>query len=107
MEYTIIDVFDKSYILCDQIQKRVHERASYEVLCAEVFPGLSFEKWYQAGYWDGKLFNPTVLMDGDRIVSAVSGRAGDAAPLRPLREVRGGLPRQVYRCGRRHRESGA
>ena len=72
MEYTTIDVFDKSYILCDQIQKRVHERASYEVLCAEVFPGLSFEKWYQAGYWDGKLFNPTVLMDGDRIVSAVS-----------------------------------
>ena len=72
MESTLIDIIDKSYELCDQIQFRDHERAAYEALCAEVFPGLSFEKWYQAGYWDGKLFNPHVLMDGDRIVSAVS-----------------------------------
>lgn len=72
MESTIIDIFDKTYELCDQIQHREHERVAYEALCAEVFPGLSFEKWYQAGFWDGKLFNPYVLMDKDRIVSAIS-----------------------------------
>jgi predicted N-acetyltransferase YhbS len=72
METTLIDVFDKTYELCDQIQYRDHERAAYEEICAEVFPGLSFEKWYKAGYWDGNLFNPHVLKDGDRIVSAVS-----------------------------------
>ena len=85
MESTIIDIIDKSYELCDQIQFRDHERTAYEALCAEVFPGLSFEKWYKAGYWDGKLFNPNVLMDKDRIVSAVSVnkmyiRTGNLAP---------------------------
>lgn len=72
MEYEILDVFDKSYVYCDQIQYRDHERAAYESLCGEVFPGLSFEKWYRAGYWDKNLFNPHVLMDGDKVVSAVS-----------------------------------
>lgn len=72
METTLIDVFDKTYEFCDQIQYRDHERMAYEALCAEVFPGLSFEKWYQAGFWNGDLFNPHVLKDGDSIVSAVS-----------------------------------
>lgn len=66
-----IDIFDKTYELCDQIQFRDYERASYEEICAEVFPGLTFEKWYQAGYWSD-LFNPHVLKDGDKIVSAIS-----------------------------------
>lgn len=72
MESTLIEVFDKTFELCDQIQFREYERNSYEKLCAEVFPGLSFEKWYQAGYWNGNLFNPNVLKDGDNIVSAIS-----------------------------------
>lgn len=72
METTLIDIFDKTYELCDQIQYRAHEREAYEQLCSEVFPGLSFEKWYQAGYWDGNLFNPTVLKNGDKILSAIS-----------------------------------
>ena len=72
MESTLIDIFDKTFELCDQIQYRDHEREAYEKLCAEVFPGLSFEKWYQAGHWNGELFNPNVLKDGDKIVSAVS-----------------------------------
>lgn len=72
MESTLIDVFDKTFELCDQIQYREHERKAYEELCAEVFPGLSFEKWYQAGYWNGNFFNPHVLKDGDKIVSAIS-----------------------------------
>ena len=71
MHSSLIQVFDKTYELCDQIQIRDYERASYERLCAEVFPGLSFEKWYQAGYWSD-LFNPHVLKDGDDIVSAIS-----------------------------------
>ena len=72
MESTLIDIFDKTYEFCDQIQFRDYERASYETLCSRVFPGLSFEKWYQAGYWDGNLFNPHVLKDADDIVAAVS-----------------------------------
>lgn len=72
MDSTLLDVFDKTFELCDQIQHRDHERAAYEEICAEVFPGLTFEKWFKAGYWDGNLFNPHVLKDGDRIVSAVS-----------------------------------
>ena len=72
MHSTLIQIFDKTYELCDQIQERNYERASYEKLCSEVFPGLTFEKWYQAGYWDGNLFNPLVLKDGDDIVSAIS-----------------------------------
>ncbi len=71
MHSTLIDVFDKTYELCDNIQLRDYERASYEELCNEVFPGLSFEKWFQAGYWS-QLFNPLVLKDGDDIVSAIS-----------------------------------
>lgn len=72
MESTLVSIFDKSYQLCDQIQFRDHERAAYEALCNEIFPGLSFEKWYKAGYWDSNFFNPHVLMDGDRIVSTAS-----------------------------------
>ncbi len=71
MNSTLIDIFDKTYELCEQIQFRDYERASYEELCSEVFPGLTFEKWYQSGYWSD-LFNPHVLKDGDKIVSAVS-----------------------------------
>lgn len=72
MDTTLIDIFDKTYELCDQIQFREYERASYEELCKDVFPGLTFEKWFKAGYWDGNLFNPHVLKDGDKIVSAIS-----------------------------------
>ena len=71
MHSTLIDIFDKTYEFCDNIQLRDYERASYEELCAEVFPGLSFEKWFQAGYWSD-LFNPHVLKDGDKIVSSIS-----------------------------------
>ena len=72
METTLIEVFDKTFEFCDKIQYRAYEREAYEQLCAEVFPGLSFEKWYQAGYWNADQFNPHVLKDGDKIVSAIS-----------------------------------
>ena len=72
MNTTLIDIFDKTYEFCDQIQTRAYERDSYEALCSEVFPGLTFKNWFEAGFWDGNLFNPHVLKDGDNIVSAIS-----------------------------------
>lgn len=45
-------------------------RKSFNRLAQETF-GLSFEQWYQNGYW-GNDYIPYVLLDGDKVVANVS-----------------------------------
>jgi len=45
-------------------------RESFNRLAQETF-GLSFEQWYQNGYW-GNDYIPYVLLDGDKVVANVS-----------------------------------
>lgn len=45
-------------------------RISFDALAQKVF-GLSFEQWYQDGYWTDR-YRPYVLLDGDTVVANIS-----------------------------------
>ncbi len=61
----------KRYGFSSDIRDNKILRRSFNELSAQVFGGLTFEPWFQAGYWNEK-FCPFVLLDGERVVSNVS-----------------------------------
>lgn len=58
------------YTLCKDIKRRSDFRNSFFALANLVF-GLSFENWYQQGYWR-EAYLPYTLFDGNQAVSNVS-----------------------------------
>jgi GNAT superfamily N-acetyltransferase len=61
---------DKTFSFSKEIRDNSKLRLSFNVLSQATF-GLSFEKWYQAGYWTEK-YQPYTLLDDDVVVSNVS-----------------------------------
>lgn len=64
----IID--DVEYTYNAEVRENTSIRLSFSELSKEVF-GLSFEKWYQDGYWQDK-YIPHVLIHNDKVVANVS-----------------------------------
>lgn len=58
------------YIYCDDVKDNLSIRQSFNDLAKETF-GLSFEKWYQDGYWQDK-YIPHVLIHNNKVVANVS-----------------------------------
>lgn len=58
------------YMLDNNIRENKKVRQGFNELSKKTF-NLSFETWYQNGYWTDK-YIPYVLLDGDRVVSNVS-----------------------------------
>jgi len=65
-----INLADKEYIFLIGYQREVKYRAAFDILAKKVF-GISFEEWYQAGYWNEK-YIPYTLFDGNKAVGNVS-----------------------------------
>lgn len=59
-----------NYTTDKDIRNNEAVRASFNKLAADTF-GLSFEQWYQDGYWTD-LYIPYVLLDGGRVIANVS-----------------------------------
>ncbi|MFD2115180.1 GNAT family N-acetyltransferase [Paenibacillus yanchengensis] len=60
----------KKYTFDNNIRDNKEVRLSFDELSQKTFD-LSFEQWYQSGYWVDK-YIPYVLLDGERVVSNVS-----------------------------------
>ena len=60
----------ETYDYRDDIRRDEAVRRSFDALARRTF-GLSFEGWYQGGYWQGD-YLPHVLMRGDKVVANVS-----------------------------------
>jgi predicted N-acetyltransferase YhbS len=60
----------KGYIFDNNIRENEEVRLSFDKLAQKTFD-LSFENWYQNGYWADK-YIPYVLLDGERVASNVS-----------------------------------
>lgn len=60
----------KGYRIDNSIREHKEVRRSFDKLAQKTFD-LSFEDWYQNGYWTEK-YIPYVLLDGERVVSNVS-----------------------------------
>ena len=67
MQYSING---KRYRIDNNIRENKEVRLSFDKLAQKTFD-LSFEDWYQNGYWTEK-YIPYVLLDGERVVSNVS-----------------------------------
>lgn len=67
MEYT---VSGRHFALDKSIRDNATRRRSFNALAEQTF-GLSFEGWYQAGYWTDQ-YIPYALLDGERVVANVS-----------------------------------
>lgn len=67
MQYIINE---KTYTFDNNIRENKDVRLSFDKLSQKTF-SLSFENWYQNGYWTEK-YLPHVLLDGGRVVSNVS-----------------------------------
>lgn len=61
---------NKEYTYLSAYQKNDAHRAAFNALAKKVF-GLSFEDWYQSGYWQEKHI-PYTLFDGEKAVANVS-----------------------------------
>jgi GNAT superfamily N-acetyltransferase len=61
---------DKGYILRIGYQKDNQYRLAFNSLAEKTF-ALSFEGWYQAGYWNDK-YIPYTLFDGERAIANIS-----------------------------------
>ncbi len=72
MQYSING---KKYIFNNKVRENKDVRLSFDELSQKIF-GLSFENWYQNGYWTEK-YLPYVLLDGKRVVSNVSANIMD------------------------------
>ena len=60
----------KEYILLIGYQKHKQYRDAFNKLAESIFP-ISFEEWFQAGYWNEK-YIPYTLFDGDKAVANIS-----------------------------------
>ena len=60
----------ETYNYRDDIRRDEAARRSFDDLARRTF-GLSFEGWYQSGYWQGD-YLPHVLLRGDKVVANVS-----------------------------------
>ncbi len=60
----------ETYDYRDDIRRDEAARRSFDDLARRTF-GLSFESWYQSGYWQGD-YLPHVLLRGDKVVANVS-----------------------------------
>lgn len=67
MKYNIKG-YEYNYIT--NVRENDQARTSFNQLAKETF-GISFESWYQKGYW-GDNYIPYALMDGDTVISNVS-----------------------------------
>lgn len=65
-----VSLHNKEYTFLTGYQKDPTYRAAFDQLVSQVF-GLSFEAWYQLGYWNEK-YIPYTLFDGERAVANVS-----------------------------------
>lgn len=61
---------DKNYTYLVGYQKDQTKRAALNILVKKIF-GISFEDWFQAGYWNEK-YIPYTLFDGDKAVANIS-----------------------------------
>lgn len=61
---------DVEYTYSTEVRENTSIRLSFNELSKKTF-GLSFEKWYQDGYWQDK-YIPHVLIHNDRVISNVS-----------------------------------
>lgn len=61
---------NKEYTLLIGYQKQEQYRDAFNNLAKSIFP-ISFEEWFQAGYWNEK-YIPYTLFDGDKAVANVS-----------------------------------
>jgi len=60
----------KEYTLLTRYQKDNKYRAAFNTLAKNIF-GISFEEWFQAGYWNEK-YIPYTLFDGDKAIANAS-----------------------------------
>ncbi len=58
------------YVYNTEVKENTNIRLSFDELSKKTF-GLSFEKWYQDGYWQDK-YIPHVLIHNDKVVANVS-----------------------------------
>ena len=65
-----IEINCEKYELLSGYQKTDHLRRAFNELSKNIFK-LSFEDWYQSGYWNDK-YIPYTLFDGDKAVANVS-----------------------------------
>ncbi|QIK69576.1 GNAT family N-acetyltransferase [Erysipelothrix sp. HDW6C] len=66
----IIKIGDKEYFYSNDIRENNEVRNSFNKLALETFD-LSFDGWYQSGFWNEN-YRPFVLLDGTRVVANVS-----------------------------------
>lgn len=65
-----ITINDKEYLFLMGYRKEDQYRAAFNILSKNIF-GLSFEEWFQAGYWNEK-YIPYTLFDGNNAVANAS-----------------------------------
>lgn len=72
MVYKLMKIIlkDKKYIFLIGYQKQKQYREAFNNLAESIFP-ISFEEWFQAGYWNEK-YIPYTLFDGDKAVANIS-----------------------------------
>jgi len=66
----IITLKDQEYTFLRNYQNNNQYRAAFNKLAQKIF-GISFEEWYQAGYWREE-YIPYTLFDGDQAVANIS-----------------------------------
>ena len=71
----MVTVRQKDYLFTNNVRDNPEIRASFDRLAQETF-GLSFEPWYQSGYWGGKYLPYALLSDGE-VVANVSANVID------------------------------
>lgn len=67
---TFVTLGDKKYQFLIEYQKDNKYRAALSQLTKKIF-GISFEEWYQAGYWNEK-YIPYTLFDNEKAIANVS-----------------------------------
>lgn len=64
------EINGKEYKFCRKFQNDENRRHSLDLLSQKTFGGLSFERWYNQGYWNEKCI-PYTLFDGDKAVANI------------------------------------